>query len=64
VESYRLGELDGKILLVVEEVLELLLGLIMKFSTEEVIDGRLASTLLLYLSRILGFTADLNSLDT
>jgi hypothetical protein len=64
VETYRLGELDGKILLVVEEVLELLLGLIMKFSTEEVIDGRLASTLLLYLSRILGFTADLNSLDT
>ncbi|KAH7183899.1 hypothetical protein BKA60DRAFT_602928 [Fusarium oxysporum] len=42
-----------------EEVLELLFGLIMAFCTEEVIGGRPDSTLLVYFSGILGFSADL-----
>ncbi|KAH7471776.1 hypothetical protein FOMA001_g13799 [Fusarium oxysporum f. sp. matthiolae] len=61
VETCTLGESDGMTSPLVEEVLELLFGLIMEFSTEEVIDGRPASTLLVYFSGILGFTADLNS---
>ncbi|KAK2470345.1 hypothetical protein H9L39_17962 [Fusarium oxysporum f. sp. albedinis] len=40
------------------EMLERLFGLIMAFSTEEVVDGRPASTLLVYFSGILGFTTD------
>jgi hypothetical protein len=40
------------------EMLERLFGLMMAFSTEEVMDGRPASTLLVYFSGILGFTAD------
>ncbi|KAH7190970.1 hypothetical protein BKA60DRAFT_663576, partial [Fusarium oxysporum] len=42
-----------------EEVLELLFGLIMAFCTEEVMDGRPDSTLLVYFSGVLGFSADL-----
>ncbi|KAH7471991.1 hypothetical protein FOMA001_g13814 [Fusarium oxysporum f. sp. matthiolae] len=42
-----------------EEVLELLFGLIMAFCTEEVMDGRPDSTLLVYYSGVLGFSADL-----
>ncbi|EWZ27911.1 hypothetical protein FOZG_18376 [Fusarium oxysporum Fo47] len=61
VETCTLGESDGMTSPLVEEVLELLFGLIMEFRTEEVIDGRPASTLLVYFSGILGFTADLNS---
>ncbi|KAI3573812.1 hypothetical protein IWW34DRAFT_634647, partial [Fusarium oxysporum f. sp. albedinis] len=38
------------------EMLERLFGLIMAFSTEEVVDGQPASTLLVYFSGILGFT--------
>ncbi|KAH7199222.1 hypothetical protein BKA60DRAFT_470242 [Fusarium oxysporum] len=40
------------------EMLERLFGLVMAFSTEEVVDGRPASTLLVYFSGILGFTTD------
>ncbi|KAI8412242.1 hypothetical protein FOFC_08872 [Fusarium oxysporum] len=40
------------------EVLELLFRLMIALSTEEVMDGRPASTLLVYFSRILGCTAD------
>ena len=40
------------------ELLELLFGLIMEFSTEEVSDGRPASTLLVYFSGVLGFSAE------
>jgi hypothetical protein len=40
------------------EALELLFGLIMEFCTEEVTDGRPASTLLVYFSGILGFLPD------
>lgn len=43
-----------------EEVLELLLRLIIKFNTKEVIDSYPASTLLVCLSRILSFLPDLN----
>jgi hypothetical protein len=43
----------------IEEVLELLFGLIMAFCTEEVMDGRPDSTLLVYFSGVLGFSADL-----
>ncbi|KAK7592043.1 hypothetical protein V3481_006678 [Fusarium oxysporum f. sp. vasinfectum] len=42
-----------------EEVLELLFGLIMAFCTEEVIDSRPDSTLLVYFSGVLGFSADI-----
>jgi hypothetical protein len=42
-----------------EEVLELLFGLIMAFCTEEVMDGRPDSTLLVYFSGVLGFSAEL-----
>ncbi|KAF4944647.1 hypothetical protein FGADI_12547 [Fusarium gaditjirri] len=42
-----------------EEVLELLFGLIMAFCTEEVMYGRPDSTLLVYFSGVLGFSADL-----
>lgn len=42
----------------VAEVLELVFGLIMDFSTEEVRDGRPASTLLVYFSGVLGLSAD------
>ncbi|KAK7592052.1 hypothetical protein V3481_006687 [Fusarium oxysporum f. sp. vasinfectum] len=44
-----------------EEVLELLFGLIMAFCTEEVMGGRPDSTLLVYFSGVLGFSADLTS---
>jgi hypothetical protein len=40
------------------EVIELLFGLIMLFCTEDIVDGRPASTLLVYFSGILGFSAD------
>ncbi|CAG1963292.1 unnamed protein product [Fusarium graminearum] len=40
------------------EMLERLFGLVIAFSTEEVVDGRPASTLLVYFSGILGFTTD------
>jgi hypothetical protein len=40
------------------EMLERLFGLIMAFSTEEMVDGRPTSTLLVYFSGILGFTSD------
>ncbi|KAH7186974.1 hypothetical protein DER44DRAFT_845163 [Fusarium oxysporum] len=43
----------------IEEVLEFLFGLIMAFCTEEVMDGRPDSTLLVYYSGVLGFSADL-----
>ncbi|KAJ3454047.1 hypothetical protein MRS44_018679 [Fusarium solani] len=43
----------------IEEVLEFLFGLIMAFCTEEVMDGRPDSTLLVYFSGVLGFSADL-----
>ncbi|KAJ0133225.1 hypothetical protein HZ326_23692, partial [Fusarium oxysporum f. sp. albedinis] len=43
----------------IEEVLEFLFGLIMAFCTEEVRDGRPDSTLLVYYSGVLGFSADL-----
>jgi hypothetical protein len=59
-ETHTLGESDEKTSPLVEEVLELLFGLIMEFSTEEDVDGRPASTLLVYFSGILGFSADLN----
>ncbi|KAH7190073.1 hypothetical protein DER44DRAFT_851671 [Fusarium oxysporum] len=61
-ESSAMGEAGGKTLPLVREALELLFGLIMEFSTEEVVDGRPASTLLVYryFSGILGFSADLN----
>lgn len=39
------------------EATELLFGLIMEFSTEEIMDGRPASTLLVYFSGVLGFSA-------
>ncbi|CAF3625531.1 unnamed protein product [Fusarium graminearum] len=42
-----------------EEVLELLFGLIMAFCMEEVMDGRPDSTLLVYFSGVLRFSADL-----
>ncbi|KAH7205327.1 hypothetical protein BKA60DRAFT_579418 [Fusarium oxysporum] len=42
-----------------KEVLEFLFGLIMAFCTEEVMDGRPDSTLLVYYSGVLGFSADL-----
>ncbi|EXL52797.1 hypothetical protein FOCG_08558 [Fusarium oxysporum f. sp. radicis-lycopersici 26381] len=43
----------------IKEVLEFLFGLIMAFCTEEVMDGRPDSTLLVYYSGVLGFSADL-----
>lgn len=45
----------------IETALELLFGLIMAFSTEEVVDGRPASTLLVFFSGVLGFSADSTS---
>jgi hypothetical protein len=44
----------------IEEVLEFLFGLIMAFCTEKVMDGRPDSTLLVYFSGVLGFSADLS----
>ena len=41
------------------KALEMLFGLLITLSTEEVIDGRPASTLLVYFSGMLGFSADL-----
>jgi Fe-S-cluster containining protein len=60
-ENWAMGESDGKTPSLIEEVLELLFGLIMELNTEEVMDGRPASTMLVYFSGILGFSADLNS---
>ncbi|KJZ69798.1 hypothetical protein HIM_10816 [Hirsutella minnesotensis 3608] len=40
------------------EMLERLFGLIMAFSTQEIVDGRPPSALLVYFSGILGFSAD------
>lgn len=56
-----IGDLDGEIPLLIEEVLELLFGLIIIFNTEEVIDSRPASILLVYFSGVLRFSADLTS---
>jgi hypothetical protein len=44
----------------IEEVLEFVFGLIMAFCTEKVMDGRPDSTLLVYFSGVLGFSADLS----
>ncbi|KAH6881151.1 hypothetical protein B0T10DRAFT_411363 [Thelonectria olida] len=56
-----MGDSGGETPPLIEEALELLFGLIMAFSTEEVMDGRPASTLLVYFSGVLGFSADLTS---
>lgn len=42
----------------IDEVLELLFGLMIQFSTEEIMDGRPASALLVYFSGVLGFSTD------
>ncbi|KAH6954076.1 hypothetical protein BKA56DRAFT_707193, partial [Ilyonectria sp. MPI-CAGE-AT-0026] len=58
-EIDAMGDSDGETPPLIEEALELLFGLIMAFSTEEVMDGCPASTLLVYFSGVLGFSADL-----
>ncbi|KAH8799328.1 hypothetical protein F5884DRAFT_811482 [Xylogone sp. PMI_703] len=45
----------------IEELLELLFQLCITFGTEEFVDGRPSSTLLVYFSGILGFSADTQS---
>lgn len=54
-----MGESKYETLVISGEALELLFGLIIKFSMEEIKDSRLASALLVYSSGILGFLADL-----
>ncbi|KAH7231260.1 uncharacterized protein BKA55DRAFT_582081 [Fusarium redolens] len=58
-ESCAIGGQNRKTPPLIKNVLELLFGLIMEFSTEEVVDGGPVSTLLVYFSGILGFSADL-----
>ncbi|KAJ0134214.1 Uncharacterized protein HZ326_22717 [Fusarium oxysporum f. sp. albedinis] len=59
-ESSAMGALGGKTPPFIKEILKLLFRLIIELSTEEIIDSYPASTLLVYFSRILRFSTDLN----